>query len=139
MSEHVNDAALPAVHEQRVPFHDCDPLKIVWHGHYYKYLEIARTVLFHRHALDMEDFIALGYGLLMIETRCRHSYPLTYGDLLRVEARFADVEQRLRISYEVHNVTQGRRSARAWTTLVTTRAGEMLLETPREILDRIHR
>ena len=31
--------------EIEVPFHDVDALRIVWHGHYYKYLELARTQL----------------------------------------------------------------------------------------------
>ena len=31
--------------ELEVPLHDVDVLGIVWHGHYYKYLEAARTAL----------------------------------------------------------------------------------------------
>ena len=27
-----------------MPFHDVDALHVVWHGHYYKYLELAREV-----------------------------------------------------------------------------------------------
>ena len=127
-------------HQQRVPFHDCDPLGIVWHGHYYKYLEIARTDLFHQCRLDVADFRALGFGLLMIETRCRHAFPLTFGEELEVGARFKEIENRLLVSYEVRNLSRKRRSARAWTTLVvTTGAGEMLLETPHEIQSRIRK
>ena len=37
----------PRLHETRVehevPFHDVDMTLRVWHGHYYKYLELART------------------------------------------------------------------------------------------------
>ena len=29
-----------------VPFHDIDILGIVWHGHYNKYFELARTALY---------------------------------------------------------------------------------------------
>lgn len=127
-----------AVYEATVPFHDCDPLGIVWHGHYYKYLEIARTELFKSRRLDVQDLVDLRYRLVMIETRCRHAYPLRYGESFRVHAWFKDVEQRLRVAYMVENVTQQRRSARAWTTLVlTTRDEEMLMETPDEILQRI--
>ena len=125
-------------HEQLVPFHDCDPLGIVWHGHYYKYLEIARTDLFHRHRLDVADFRELGYRLLMIETRCRYAFPLRFDERVAVEARFKEMEQRLLVTYEVRNLTHDRRAARAWTTLVvTSNEGEMFMETPREIRDRI--
>ncbi len=30
--------------EVRVPFHDVDPAGIAWHGHYFKYLELARDL-----------------------------------------------------------------------------------------------
>ena len=125
-------------HEQLVPFHDCDPLGIVWHGHYYKYLEIAREDLFRKFRLDVDDFRALGLRLLMIETRCRYAFPMRFGEKLRVEAKLKEAEQRLLVTYEVRNLTHDKRAARAWTTLVVTSgAGEMFMETPREIRDRI--
>ncbi len=29
-------------------FHDLDPMEVVWHGHYVKYLEIARCALLEK-------------------------------------------------------------------------------------------
>lgn len=130
-----------AVYEAAVPFHDCDPLGIVWHGHYYKYLEIARTELLKRYRLDVPDFIDLGYRLLMIETRCRHAFPLEYGDKFQVKSWIIEHDMRLHIGYEVLNLSHGgRRSAKAWTTLVCTDvAGTMLFEVPRPVQERIER
>jgi acyl-CoA thioester hydrolase len=38
----------PHLHKTRVeldvPFHDVDLQRVVWHGHYYKYFEVARTL-----------------------------------------------------------------------------------------------
>lgn len=133
----VNKALGRAVHRQLIPFHDCDPLGIVWHGHYYKYLEIARTKLFAQHRLDVPDFIELGLKMVVIESRCRYAASLRYGDEVEVEAFFKDIEQRLHVAYIVKNLTTGRRSARAWTVLVAMRGDDMLLETPREIIDRL--
>ena len=31
--------------EIEVPFFDCDSMHIIWHGHYVKYLEVARCEL----------------------------------------------------------------------------------------------
>ena len=127
-----------AVYEAEVPFHDCDPLGIVWHGHYYKYLEIARTRLLAGVGLDVRDFLELGYGLLVIESRCRYAFPLRYGDRFRVRAWFKDTEMRLNIAYEVTNLTRDKRAARGWTVLVVTDdEGNMLMETPDEIRRRI--
>jgi acyl-CoA thioester hydrolase len=123
---------LPSVSvELEVPFHDVDALHVVWHGHYYKYMEIARTRLLRDVGLDGRDMLALGYTLYVIETRCRYAFPLRYGERFRVTAEIVDIDNRINISYEIFNLTQGRRSARGKTALVTTdMEGNMCLETP---------
>lgn len=133
----MNVPTFRGVHRQRIPFHDCDLLAIAWHGHYYKYLEIARTTLFEHFGLDEPFFRAEGIHLVVIESRCRHAFPCRFGDEIEVKAWFKDVEQRLHIAYEVTNTTHGRRSARAWTTLVAMRGEDMLLETPDAIRRRL--
>ena len=57
--------------EFEVPFHDIDALKIVWHGNYLKYIDVARTALFRARGLDVEDLIRLGYRFVVIESHCR--------------------------------------------------------------------
>ncbi len=129
------DAALI---EGEVPFHDVDPLHIVWHGHYYKYLELARTALFRRHRIDGPDLMELGYRFVIAHAECRYVAALRYGDRYRVRAWFVDTEQRVHVAYEVENLSDGCRSARASTVLVTTDArGELLFATPPAILERI--
>ncbi len=127
-----------AVIEGEVPFHDVDPLHIVWHGHYYKYLELARTALFRRHAIDGMDLLSLGYRFVVAHSECRHIAPMRYGDRYRVSAYFLDVEQRVNVGYEVFNLTEDKRAARGRTALVTTdAAGALLLLTPEVIRERI--
>jgi acyl-CoA thioester hydrolase len=123
--------------EHEVPFHDVDLTNRVWHGHYYKYLELARTALFRASGLDDDTLIPKRFSLYVIETRCRYVAPLRYRDRIRVSAWFRDVERRLCVGYEVTNLSLERRSARAHTILATVEDGRMLLETPREILSRI--
>jgi acyl-CoA thioester hydrolase len=128
---------VPAVYEGIVPFHDCDPLGIVWHGNYYKYMELGRTELFRLHKVDVHDLIDMGLKLVVTESRCRHPYPLRYSERFRVTAWFREIELGLHVGYEIYNVTRERRSCRGWTTLVTLRDEEMTLETPHEITSRI--
>lgn len=125
--------------EGEVPFHDVDPLRIVWHGHYFKYLEVARTALFVRHGIDGEDMLQLGYRFVISHTECRHVSPLTYRDRYRVKAWFlGDAEHRVDVGYEVWNLTADKRAARARTELVTTdEHGTMHLVTPPLIHQRI--
>lgn len=127
-----------------VPFHDCDPLFIAWHGWYYKYFEIARCALFAAHRIDVPDLIPLKYGFYVIDSRARHVGALRYGDKFRVAAWFTEWETRVTVAYEIQNLTTGKRAARGKTVLVTTHRAhhgpgedEMLFETPKVLLDRI--
>lgn len=124
--------------EGEVPFHDVDPLHIVWHGHYFKYFELARTALFRRHRIDGPDLLKLDCLFVIAHSECRHVSALRYGDRYRASAWFLDVEQRVHVAYEVWNLTANKRAARARTVLVTTTgSGELLLSTPASIRERI--
>ena len=121
-----------------IPFHDVDPLNVVWHGHYYKYLEIARTELMRSRSLDGSDFIELGIGLVVIESQCRYVSPLRYGDHVQVAAWFRDLKFRIMVGYEIINLTSNIRAARAHTSLVTTTPdGTMYHRTPDSVLERL--
>ena len=127
--------------EGEVPFHDVDALQIVWHGHYYKYFEIARTRLFVRHGIDGADVIDEGYRFVVAQTACRHVSPLSYRDRYRVSAWFdGPGEHRLDVLYEVWNLSTNKRAARGRTELVTTdNHGTMLIVTPDFIQQRIRK
>ncbi|WP_242392182.1 acyl-CoA thioesterase [Anaeromyxobacter oryzisoli] len=126
--------------ELEIPFHDVDALQVVWHGHYCKYLELGRTVLLRKLRLDAPDLIELGYRFMVAETHLRHVFALRYGDRCRVSSWVTEIENRIRIQYDVHNATQGCRAARGMTLLITTRAdGTLCYETPPPIVDRLQR
>ncbi len=132
----------PRLHETRieldVPFHHVDALGIVWHGHYPKYFEAAGMALLHELALDGADLIGERYRLVVIESACRHGFPLRYRDRVGVTAWISDYTRRLVIRYDVRNLTHGRRAAHGHTTIATLDAdGRLRLETPPEIIARI--
>ena len=124
--------------EFEVPFHDVDALQIVWHGHYLKYLEHARTALLRSVGLDVEPIVSAGFAMMVAEVRCRHTAPLRYGDRVRVSAWCASIDHRVRLRYEVRNLTTQRRAARASTDLVTTDLdGTIQYRTPEFIADAL--
>ena len=121
-----------------VPFHDCDPLSVVWHGRYLEYFELARTELLASHGIDVPQIRDLGFRMYVADVRCRYTYPLTYGDEIEISATATGWKPMLRIVYSVLNLTQSRRSARGYTALATTDLHCALLpETPDAIQDRI--
>ncbi|MBQ4334850.1 MAG: acyl-CoA thioesterase [Myxococcaceae bacterium] len=124
--------------ELTVPFHDIDALRVVWHGHYLKYLEIARCELLKQCGLDVMQMVELGYRFMVSDISCRHTNALTYGDRFRVTAWFTETEHRIGIAYEVFNLTTQKRSARAHSTLITVSGeGKLCLSTPAPIFERL--
>ncbi len=119
-----------------VPFHDVDGLGVVWHGHLYKYIEIARTALFRQVGLEPKpgNIRKVGrdennYSLRVVESRCRHLMPLYYGDQLTVRAWFRAIDEQFHVAYEVYNETRGYRAARARTKLVVVdERGQLVTE-----------
>ena len=124
--------------ELEIPFHDCDPLFVAWHGRYFQYLEAGRQALLRSCKLDVPDLIDLRYRLYVADVRCRYNFPLTYGDRVQVTAWFGKHESLIKVLYDVFNRTKGRRSARASTALaVTDNSGTFLTEIPQPILTRL--
>jgi len=124
--------------ELTVPFHDVDPLGVVWHGHYLKYLELARTALLQPLGLDGDELVATGHRMFISDVRCRHVSPLRYRDRVRVTAWLREWEQRIYVAYDVHNLASARQAARAHTVLVVTDAeGKLLFEVPELLRARI--
>lgn len=132
-------AAPSAAVEVRVPFHDVDALGVVWHGHFYKYFELARTALMQSRGLDVNDMAALGVRVVVVETRCRYLRPLRYDDRCVVTATLGEVNPRVVVRYAIRLV-DGAPVARGHTTLVALGPdGAMLPEVPDEILSRLSR
>lgn len=124
--------------EIQIPFHDVDRVNIAWHGHYFRYFEIARTELMRLHQLDADDIIELGFGMVVSESKCRHVSPARYGDTITVKASFVDISHHLDIGYLVKNKQNGKVIARGRTQLVCINPSfDLLTKIPAVILERI--
>lgn len=86
----------------RVVFADCDPMRIMYYGNYYRLFEIGRAELFRSLGHPFPDYIEQGLYLGVIESACRYHKPARYDDLLRLRAEVTELGRaRLAIGYEV--------------------------------------
>jgi acyl-CoA thioester hydrolase len=133
-------ARLCASIEIVVPFHDLDPVRIVWHGHYAKYLELARDALMRRVGYSHAEMMASGYAWPVVEMKLRYLQPARLGDRLRVTATLIEHDPRLKINYDIADARSGRRLTRAHTVQVpVTVDGKLLYTIPdvfREPMER---
>ena len=119
----------------QVPFHDVDIMGVVWHGHYYKYFELARTDLFRKLHCDVDDLRAMGLILPVIESHCRYVAPLIYGLSIRVVATLVESEFRLGVDYLVTEAASSKRLAKGKTLQVVLSAqnSRMMMPVPEKL------
>jgi acyl-CoA thioester hydrolase len=116
-------------------FYEIDPMDVVWHGHYAKFLEKARGALLAKLNIGYRELRELGYVFPIIELFIRYAQPLRLGQRVRVSARIVEWESRLRINYEIHDCASGRRLTKAHTVQVAVdvRTGELCYICPKEL------
>ena len=122
-----------------IPFHDVDVMGIVWHGHYLKYFEIARTALLRKIGMDLESMVATGCAWPVVTCEIKYIKPLRYGQIIRVEAAFEEYEDRLKIRYAIHDAKTGERHTRGTTVqlAVDGKTGELGGGTPEAMVTAI--
>ena len=120
-------------------FYDLDPMNVVWHGHYARFLELARAALMQKLNYSYAEMRESGYMYPIIELFIRYAQPLYLGQRLRVMARIVEWESRLRVDYEIRDAATGRRLTRAHTVQVAVKAGstELCFVCPQVLWDRL--
>ena len=124
-----------------IPFHDVDAMGVAWHGHYVKYLEIARTALLRRLGLDFQQMQEWGVLWPVVVCNMKFIKPLRYGQQVRVRAELLEYQARLRIRYLLTDAATGERVNRAETiqVAVASGTGELLFQCPPMLTEAIAR
>ena len=120
-------------------FHEIDPMEIVWHGHYVKYLELARTALLGKFRYDYPGMRASGYGWPVVRMELKYVRPAEFGQRLLVRAEILEWENRLRIAYTIRDALSGRKLTEASTVQVAVDLAtrEMLYVCPPVLWERL--
>lgn len=79
---------LSATARVEVRFNDCDPLGIVWHGNYIKFLEDGREAFSKKYGFDYLSFYNKGFAAPIVHVSCDYRKSLKYRDVALIEATF---------------------------------------------------
>ena len=115
--------------KRRVPFHDLDPLQIVWHGNYLKYFDIARFGLFKQAGLDLYQYF-LTRQLIFPVTRssAKHIVPLRYDDEFVCRATVTEAVYKIAMSFEIRLAGNGQICTRGKSEQVAVKMPEMEMQ-----------
>jgi len=125
--------------EIEIQFYDLDPMQIVWHGNYVKYLEVARCALLDQIDYNYHQMKDSGYMWPVIDVSLRYIGSAVFGQRIKVRAEIVEYENRLKIDYLITDAASGKRLTRASTSqvAVSIATGEMSFVSPDILFEKL--
>jgi acyl-CoA thioester hydrolase len=120
----------------RVPFHDLDPMNMVWHGNYLKYFDVARMNLFEACGVDLFEYFKMTNTLFpIIKTSTKHIVSLRHRDELLCRATVLEARVKIIMDFEIRRIGRPQicASGRSEQVAVTHPEMEMTFEIPKDI------
>lgn len=121
-----------------VQFQDVDLTGDVWHGHYFRFLEVARVALLESIDYSYGQMLDSGYLWPVIDSRIRYLKPFRLGQTVIVTACLSEWELRLAVDYRLDD-EEGLTCTRARTVQVPVKAGTMELQLgcPNVLIEKV--
>lgn len=118
--------------EYEIQFFDVDSMNIMWHGHYVKYLEMARCAFLDEIHYTYDVMKEKGYGWPIVQLNLKYVKPALFRQKIRVELSLVEYETCIRIDYIIRDIETNEKLTAGSTTQVAVemKSGEMQLQTP---------
>ena len=102
-------------YEVKVSFEDLDPMNIVWHGNYMRYMEQARCDMLEKLHYTYMDIKNDGYAYPVAKMKVKYIKPAQYRDILIVKTMVMSVEPAFDIKYVMYKKSTGEKIFEATT------------------------
>lgn len=109
----------------KVEFYDLDPMGIVWHGNYIKYIEQARCDLLERLGYSYVDIKKDGFAYPIAKMEAKFIKPAYFRQELKVIAALEEYEPALSIKYTIFDAQTGEKIFAAKTMQICINATTM--------------
>jgi acyl-CoA thioester hydrolase len=122
-----------------IQFYDLDPMDVVWHGNYPRFLEQARYALLTRIDYTYAQMRDSGYAWPVVDMRIKYVRPIRMAEIIVVTATLLEYENRLKLDYRIRRQTDGEVLTKAHSVQVAVRmtTGEMQLESPPILFEKM--
>lgn len=121
----------------KVPFYDLDPMNIVWHGNYVKYLEIARCDFFAKIGYNYFQMKDDGYVCPIAKMDFKFIKSAKFEDELVVETILQELEPAIILKYNIYCKEEKLLSATTMQICVNIETGESAYNAPKKLLERV--
>jgi acyl-CoA thioester hydrolase len=114
--------------ELRVRFSEVDSMKVVWHGHYVKYIEDGREAFGKQFGISYLDFFSNGLLVPLVHIEVDYKRFLLIGEKAVVETKYVDSRAaKLKFTYTIYNADSGE-------VIATAKSVQVFLDTNHELL-----
>lgn len=119
-----------------VPFHDLDPMHMVWHGNYLKYFDIARSALFAKSGVNLFSYFnKTNYYFPITKTTTKHVASLRYLDEFSCKATVVEAQYKIVIVFQIRLLENNQICAKGSSEQVAVKypEKEIMFEIPEDI------
>ena len=122
-----------------VQFYDLDPMNVVWHGNYIKYLEQARCDLLSKIGYTYDDMKADGFAYPVATMDLKFIKPAVFSQKLRITAAITDIEPSLNFKYEIFDAKTGEKifKAKSMQICVDIKTRESVYTAPKRFVESV--
>lgn len=126
-------------YEVKISFEDLDPMYVVWHGNYMRYLEQARCDMLEKLGYTYIDMQNDNYLYPIVKMKVKYIKPATLGDVLTIKSEIISLEPTLDIKYTIFNQETGEKIFAAKTMQIglNIKTKESLYTPPQGLLKAI--
>ncbi len=122
-----------------VQFFDLDPMNVVWHGNYVKYLEQARCEMLAKIGYTYNDMKADGVAYPIAKINLKYIKPAQFMQKLKVVTTLVELEPSLNIKYEIFDANSGEKIfvAKSMQICVDIKTMESVYKAPKRFVERV--
>lgn len=125
--------------EMQVAFYDVDSYRVVWHGNYPKYFEIARCKLLEKIGFTYTDMENINHFFPVIDLQIKYIDSLIFDQRFNITAMLKEWQNKLVIDYKIYDADTQKAITKAHTTQVAVKMPERItqFEAPKALRDKM--
>lgn len=130
---------ITSITEIKIPFYDLDPMNVVWHGNYIKYIEKARCDLLKKLGYDYTDMYKDGIMYPIAKLDLKFINSATFNQEIFIKCELEEYEPAIIIKYEIVDKKTNTKilSAKTMQIQVDTKSKTTLYKAPEKLVEKI--
>ena len=122
-----------------VQFFDLDPMNVVWHGNYVKYLEQARCDLLSKIGYTYDDMKSDGFAYPVATLEMKFIKSAVFMQKLKIVSTLTEIEPALNIKYEIFDADTGENifKAKSMQICVNIKTRESVYSAPKKFVESV--